>query len=218
MNYQKIHDSIINRARQRVLLQEQYTEKHHVIPKCEGGKEESETVILTHKEHRIVHLLRYKFNKIIGNLLAYNFMSNNEQTRKKNIKISSKLGGIYHHKKYKESSPIQYSRRQSNSGKVGGTKCRDERLGFFKLSEKEKYENRIKGLKTIVENKIGMFSDDYREKHRKKLMKKIVTPDKIFDSIGSAAKFYNVTMGAIVYRLKSKKWTEWNYLIDGEIK
>ena len=31
MNYQKIHDKIINRARQRVLPDHIYTENHHVI-------------------------------------------------------------------------------------------------------------------------------------------------------------------------------------------
>ena len=36
MNYQKIYDSLIERARQRE-LKNVYFEKHHVIPKCMGG-------------------------------------------------------------------------------------------------------------------------------------------------------------------------------------
>lgn len=56
MNYQKIHDAIIERAKTRKL--KGYKERHHVIPRCLGGPDvESNLVDLTAREHFIVHLL-----------------------------------------------------------------------------------------------------------------------------------------------------------------
>ena len=56
MNYQKIHDAIINRARTRTLTD--YKERHHIIPKCMGGTDTSENLVdLTAREHFIVHKL-----------------------------------------------------------------------------------------------------------------------------------------------------------------
>jgi hypothetical protein len=56
MNYQRIHDAIIDRARNRSLTG--YIEKHHVIPRCMGGIDELENIVsLTAREHFIVHKL-----------------------------------------------------------------------------------------------------------------------------------------------------------------
>jgi 5-methylcytosine-specific restriction endonuclease McrA len=56
MNYQRIHDAIIDRARTRML--QDYCERHHVIPRCLGGLDiESNLVKLTAREHFIVHKL-----------------------------------------------------------------------------------------------------------------------------------------------------------------
>lgn len=59
MNYQKIHDSIILRAKNRSL--EGYSENHHIIPRCMGGTNDPENLIrLTPEEHFVVHQLLIK--------------------------------------------------------------------------------------------------------------------------------------------------------------
>ena len=56
MNYQRIHDAIIDRARNRTL--QGYREKHHVIPRCLGGTNQNTNLVnLTAREHFIVHKL-----------------------------------------------------------------------------------------------------------------------------------------------------------------
>ena len=56
MNYQRIHDAIIDRARNRTL--QGYREKHHVIPRCLGGTNFPDNLVfLTAREHFIVHKL-----------------------------------------------------------------------------------------------------------------------------------------------------------------
>jgi len=212
MNYQKIHDDIINRACQRTLCQSIYTEKHHIIPKCEGGTESGKTVKLTRKEHRLIHLLRYKITKVEGNLIACSFMKNTDNSFKLLRHLYAKFGAKQYHENYKINYPEKYSENQRNAGISGGNKCKEFSIGFFNLSEEEKQKSRLKGIKTVVENKLGMFSDEYREKHKIMLHKKIKTPEGIFNSMMEAANYYNVVAGTITYRVKSKNWNEWYYI------
>ena len=56
MNYQRIYNQIIERAKTRQL--DCYKEKHHIIPKCMGGSnDESNLVELTAREHFLCHRL-----------------------------------------------------------------------------------------------------------------------------------------------------------------
>jgi hypothetical protein len=56
MNYQRIHDAIIDRARNRKLPG--YRERHHVIPRCLGGNDDKINLVeLTAREHFIIHKL-----------------------------------------------------------------------------------------------------------------------------------------------------------------
>ena len=76
MNYQKVYDQIIQRAKLRGLDKkklEGYFEKHHIIPRCLGGlNEDSNYVLLTAREHFICHQLLWKTNKE-NNKLFYVF-------------------------------------------------------------------------------------------------------------------------------------------------
>ncbi|MEM4261307.1 MAG: HNH endonuclease signature motif containing protein [Candidatus Woesearchaeota archaeon] len=61
MNYKKIYDSLIQKAKNRKLLPSEYYEKHHIIPKSLGGLDNDDNLIfLTYKEHYLAHLLLYK--------------------------------------------------------------------------------------------------------------------------------------------------------------
>lgn len=57
MNYQKIYNNIVNYRKQNPCDYD-YTEKHHIVPRCLGGSDNSENlVILSAREHFICHLL-----------------------------------------------------------------------------------------------------------------------------------------------------------------
>lgn len=84
MNYQKIYNSIIQKAKSenRVKLRKNkadfiYYENHHIIPKCLGGTDNKENlVLLTAKEHFLCHKLLtriYEGNRKIA--CAYHKMS-----------------------------------------------------------------------------------------------------------------------------------------------
>lgn len=76
MNYLRIHDAIISRARTRVLSG--YKERHHVIPRCLGGTDDSDNIVeLTAREHFIVHKLLCEIHPTENKLVyAYWMMSN----------------------------------------------------------------------------------------------------------------------------------------------
>jgi len=60
--YKSWYDSIIQKAKVRNLSG--YKEKHHILPRCLGGKDIKKNLVeLTAREHFIVHMLLCKFTK-----------------------------------------------------------------------------------------------------------------------------------------------------------
>lgn len=63
MNYQKIYDSLVERARSRELSPSCYYEKHHVTPKCLGGEDTPDNIVsLTAEEHFLAHQILVKLH------------------------------------------------------------------------------------------------------------------------------------------------------------
>lgn len=62
MNYKKIYDNLMNK-RKSIILENQYTEKHHIIPKCFGGPDTKDNLVsLTPEEHFLAHQLLVKMH------------------------------------------------------------------------------------------------------------------------------------------------------------
>lgn len=62
MNYQRIYDSLVKKAQNRMNI-EGYTEKHHIIPRTLGGSDDSSNIVVfTGREHFIAHLLLAKIH------------------------------------------------------------------------------------------------------------------------------------------------------------
>jgi len=58
MNYQKIYDDLITKRKNQPIDNEQYSEKHHIIPRSIGGSESLPNIVkLTAREHYVAHLL-----------------------------------------------------------------------------------------------------------------------------------------------------------------
>lgn len=90
MNYQRIHDQIIERAKTRKL--KGYRERHHINPRCLGGTDDLDNLVeLTAREHFIIHKLLCEIypnnNKLI---YAYWMMCNmKSNTQNRSYLISS---------------------------------------------------------------------------------------------------------------------------------
>ena len=90
MDYQRIYDQIIDRAKTRKL--EGYKEKHHIVPRCMGGSDRKENLAeLTAREHFTCHQLLtfiYPGNK---SLIFASWMMSNLVTEERSFKVSSRV-------------------------------------------------------------------------------------------------------------------------------
>jgi hypothetical protein len=69
MDYHRIYNELVAHARGRKI--EGYTEKHHIIPKCVGGKDVKENLVaFTCNEHFVAHVLLVKMYPEQKNLIC----------------------------------------------------------------------------------------------------------------------------------------------------
>lgn len=94
MDYQKLYDSIIHRAKSsdRKKGRDVYYELHHILPKCLGGGDENENlVLLTAREHYVCHkLLFFMFPNNLMLCKAYRAMVHLHNRNKRIIKLTSR--------------------------------------------------------------------------------------------------------------------------------
>lgn len=63
MNYKRIHDLIIERAKHRP-RPSCYCERHHIVPRSMGGNDDADNIaVLTAREHFIIHWLLWKIHR-----------------------------------------------------------------------------------------------------------------------------------------------------------
>lgn len=86
MDYQNIYNKIIDRAKNRPIIDNEYYEKHHIKPKCIGGGNEPDNLVLLFpNEHLICHLLLSKiYPKNIGLIRAVLYMIGKGKNKNKN--------------------------------------------------------------------------------------------------------------------------------------
>ena len=186
--YKSWYDSIIQKANNRILSG--YKEKHHILPRCLGGKDNKENLVeLTAKEHFIVHMLLCKFTKgkaRIKMLYAFNFMSvvrNKNRDYKINSKIAQKLRLEFFNNKPKHTKESKLKMSKSRLGmklsketrkKVGLSQIGNKKaLGMKhskefrkKLSQLLKGNKRTLGMICINKNgKTIMIQKDQKEKY-----------------------------------------------------
>jgi len=93
--YKSWYDSIIQKAKVRNLFG--YKEKHHILPRCLGGKDIKKNLVeLTAREHFIVHMLLCKFTKGQAKhkmLYSFNAMSTMRYGKRK-YKLHSRTAGV----------------------------------------------------------------------------------------------------------------------------
>ena len=94
MNYRRLYIQLIENARtqNRRKTDSFKYEKHHIIPKCMGGTNESTNlVLLTYREHYIAHLLLHKTYPDNKKLLSAAYMMGCIRSKQNNFYPNSKL-------------------------------------------------------------------------------------------------------------------------------
>jgi len=177
MDYKKIHDSLIERAKNRVI--EEYTEKHHIIPRCMGGGNEKENIVrLTPEEHFLVHQLLIKIYPNNHRLtFAVDMMcasSSNHSGRRVNNKRFGWLRRRVSESLKKENIDPQTLIARSNSlkGRIISPEARaklseinkKENLSPETLAKRAKANDARKGKKLSEETKMRMSASSNRKR------------------------------------------------------
>jgi hypothetical protein len=167
--YTSVYNSIIERAKSRILPKEIYTEKHHILPKSLGGTNDSTNLVrLTAREHFICHLLLpkmvtgiYKRNMSFA---LWSMITMDHSTSRNRYKINSRMF---------QSIKIQVARAKSDlhKGKIVSVETRK------KMSDSRKnHAGPNKGKKMSTEQKLKLS-----KAHTGKVIAQL-TVDKILES------------------------------------
>jgi hypothetical protein len=143
MDYQKIYNTIIERSRNRVLTE--YSEEHHIIPRCLGGSnDKTNLVLLTPEEHYLCHLLLVKLNPNNMKLVkAAMFMVSST----KYVRRSNKMYG-WLRRQYSD-----YMKGPNNPQKLNPRRGKDHHY-YGKTRNSEEYLT-DEGRKILSDSKLG---------------------------------------------------------------
>jgi hypothetical protein len=138
MNYEKIHNQIIERAKNRKI--EGYTERHHILPRCMGGDNSPKNLVnLTAKEHFVVH-------KLLAEMYPNNYKIRYAvflMCKMKNVKGRDYIVSSSEYQRIKENIILSDDHRKSISKSLIGNK---RNLGKVQSDEhKKKISNTMKG-------------------------------------------------------------------------
>lgn len=225
MNYQSVYNQLIQKRKDHPATREEYgyVERHHIIPRSEGGTNDSSNLInLTAREHYVAHLLLTKIYDDAKMLYAYVMMSKCRSCSKnKDFKINSHLYESLKRLRNKMScgdGNSMYGRHHSEETKE---KMRQKALGKHhsletrkKISESHKgkscYWNKGRTVSAETRKKMSEarkgkhFSEEQKQKMSRSKRKYSVlqcTRDgkviKEWTSVREAAEFFNITIAAI---------------------
>ena len=199
MNYQKIYNSLIDRANIRTPETGFPYERHHIIPRCMGGLNSSNNIaILTPEEHYLAHQLLVKIYPDDRRLIkAANRMTTGKHRNNK----------LYGWLRRRHSESMTGENNSFYGKKHTPGELEKMRIGNLGKIQTEEAKRKISVAKSGI-----LRSDETKRKvsESKKVSiltprTKISTPDGIFDSIIEAAKFYDRHSATIISKLDSIK-------------
>lgn len=211
MNYEKIYYQIIDKAKNRI--NEGYTEKHHIIPKCMNGTNDKENIVsLTAKEHFICHrLLCEMYPENTKLKYAYYCMHNlkNEHQENRNYKIYS---NEYERLKYE----IYNIRLKNKKWDRTGSKHSQETIEKIKIARSKQ---------TFSEETRKKFSENAKRLHSNGIIKgngfkpiKCILNDINFNSLTEASHYFDVSITTIQRKIKSGGFIEKIDITELELK
>ena len=145
MNHLSVYKRLIAKAAYRIPPKE-YTEEHHIIPECLGGKDTPDNMVaLTAREHYVAHLL---LSKIYGGRLWHAAFWMGACEKRQSSRMYSK-------------AREEHCKLQSEVGYRVGKELWANKAGMFSISKDEwKKQTRNAGLKT-VEMKVGLYGRNH---------------------------------------------------------
>jgi len=171
MNYIQIYKDLVISRKNGILIKGEYYEKHHITPKCLGGKDKG-IVNFTFREHFIAHWLLTKMfkDKIINRkmLHAFSYMVSNGSGRRNLTSLQYESARKAFSKARKGKTHTKESKRKmskSSKGKISSFKNKTH------TKESKRKMSAAKKDKYIGKNN-PMYGRKHSEETRSKISKK----------------------------------------------
>lgn len=226
MNYEKIYNSIINKALIQKLADGVYYEKHHILPRCLGGDNTAiNLVYLTAREHFICHKLLYKM-----------YVNTNHEAKLLHafLGMCRKWQSKYNCKRYSKISSTQFAYIKNKLyGKNGLLKGKNSPI-YGRTHTEESIElmrEKVKLSWTSGTRKAILYRKPHSEEAKLKMSisgknkrkgkdnpnaKKCYIEGIVYDSVADAGKVLDIKPNTIQYRIysSSMKFKQYYYLLD----
>ena len=177
--YKVWHDNIIANGKNRILSG--YKEKHHILPRCLGGKNNKENLVeLTAREHFIVHMLLCKFTVGQAKMkMSYAFhamctFKNPERYNKINSRLVDKIRSNF---KFTERKGIkltaEHKRKISKANKgLKRTKETKSKMSKYRTGLKLSESTKQKIANSLLGEKSFWFGRSHKQSTKDKMSKK----------------------------------------------
>lgn len=158
MDYKRIYEQLIEKAKTHINKREQYIEKHHIIPKSMGGSDDLNNIVeLTAREHFIAHWLLYRIYPNESSIIyAFWMMTNRFKNFSSIAYEESKIAHSYNHKGFQHSDKtrklISKKRKLQGNNWNGKTHTVESKS---KMSESAKNKNMSEDTKSSRNKKMS---------------------------------------------------------------
>lgn len=202
MNYKLLYSKLVENFKSQKIQDDIYTEVHHIIPRHSGGTDlEENLVVVTYRQHRLLHKVRFKAFGEKGDFIAYRLMYSIEPDKKWFLcSEAGKIGG----RKNAESGHLK--RLSELYGRENGLKniCLLNRVRHLANNEaqrnhasqlgKARHANGelLKSLEMAWVANRGRQQSELEREHRSNVMKKRMQnpehKEKLMDTVRKSAK------------------------------
>jgi len=123
MDYTRIYGELVQRGKTRCINVDDYYEKHHIVPKCLGGTDDSSNLVkLTPEEHYVAHQLLIKMHpnnpKLIYATTMLMYHNSDRRLCNKEYgwikRLHSKNLSVFFREQWKNLTPEEYNVRVQN--------------------------------------------------------------------------------------------------------
>lgn len=198
MNYKLHYDKLIQKAKNRCILKLEYSEKHHIVPKCMGGNNSKDNLVrLFPDEHLVAHLLLHKiYPDVLGLAMAVVQMTKRGKlTNSKSYAIirksAAKRIGVHNSKllieKFSKMTPEERSRIHGSHGennpmygKTHSDETKEKISKLKKLLVGEKHPHFGKESKLKGKSYEEQFGKEKAEKLKKERSEKLKGVDRSY--------------------------------------
>jgi hypothetical protein len=205
MEYAKIYNQIVERAKNRVL--EGYKEKHHIIPKCLGGSNDKNNLVeLTAREHFLCHMLLceiYPNNKNLWYALFLMSINKNKKEHQK-YKVSSRE---YERIKFEWNKHSKKRKKPEGFGDKIKSEERNKKIGLANSKPKPKEFGSHHSKKMKNKPKPEGFGEIVTKNKSKKVLQFTLNGDLIkeWNSVKEASQTLKINSSTIAGNARNNK-------------